>query len=73
MAEDGCYGWEEVYEACGCSADYLDADPGELVVLVTPHEATQEGEVTLVEPVDEPLIDLSRAIEMTIPMIPSPG
>ncbi len=73
MVDDDCYGWEEVYEAYGCSTEYLEADPDEPHALATPREVTEEEQVILVEPVHESPVGFSRATKLTHTLIPSPG
>lgn len=63
--DDGCYGWEEVYEVYGCSSDYLDSEWEMPVLPVTPREPPYEYEV--------PLVDLVRVPQMTPTLTPSPG
>ncbi len=75
MVDDGGYGWEEVYEAYGCTPDYSDPSPGKTAFSLLHQDETREEHASTA--LSEPSVILNAGSTRTLPstptLIPSPG
>ncbi len=73
MANGECYGWEEVYEAYGCSPSYAAPRPTEGTaplrdLVANPTDRETGGDVT-----DDLTVVQPAVVTITTTLIPSPG